>query len=159
MRTDVIALCFVVLTTGLASTAAAQREPLMVLRVEATPPVAPHLADETMELRAPDAGEYVLPVMGVVLGGAALVTGVVGLLGSAFVLALHDDGSPTNAGVWLGGSAALAAVGAVGLGVSIAGLRSLHHRARAAESAETGVQVIQFAPTAGGALVGVAGTF
>ena len=163
MRIEILALCLVVSFSGLASRAAAQREPLMVLRADVSPSTAthgstPHLAaDDTMELRAPDAGDYVLPVLGVVLGGAATLAGVVGVLGSAFVLLVDD--SPGNAGAWLGGSAGLAVLGALSLGFSIAGLRSLHHRSEDAEPETTGVQVLQFTPTPGGAVLGVAGTY
>jgi hypothetical protein len=162
MRNNLVALFVLVLVSSVTGTVAAQpsREPVIMVAIDAPaarPSVAPHLTDEAMALRAPDSGDYVLPILGVVLGGAATLTGLVGVLGSAFVLALHEGSGPTNAGAWLGGSAALAAVGAVTLGFSIAELRNLHHRANDAE--ETGVQVIQFAPSASGGVLSVAGTF
>jgi hypothetical protein len=165
MRTNIVALVALVLVSSFAHAAAAQgREAPIMVEVRAASPahgsVAPHLTDETMALEAPSAGDYVLPIVGAVLGGAATLTGLLGVLGSAFVLDLHDaDDGPTNAGVWLGGSAALAALGALSLGFSIAELRNLHHRANEAEAG--GVEVIQFTPTASGGVVGVgiAGTF
>jgi hypothetical protein len=155
---NLIALLAVLLTSTLASTAAAQsHEANVFVEPHRGSSVAPHLTDDAMELAPPDAGDYVLPIVGVVLGGAAVVAGVIGVLGSALVLAVHSEGS--DADEWLAGSAVLTVAGGISLGLSIHGLVSLRRRARAAREEETGVRVFQFTPTAGGAVLGVAGTF
>lgn len=154
MRNHVVALFVVLVSTALANTASAQstREPVVVMRAD-TPSVAPHLAtDGDLALRAPDPGEYVLPIIGTIIGGAATVGGAIFTLGSLFTLALHDS-TPTNADVWLAGSAAVLAVGAVCLGFSIAELVHLHRRANEAEAA------VRVMTTPGGALVRVEGRF
>ncbi len=171
MNNVIATLCFVVCASALTSTAAAQpmRESAPALGADIAPrarradapSVAPHLADDAMTLRAPDAGDYALPILGVVFGGAAVIAGAVGALGSGLVLLALHDRAQSNAGIWLGGSAALAVVGALSLGISISTLVGLRHRSRdaAAADAETGVRVFQFTPIAGGAMVGVSGTY
>ena len=165
MDNKIAALALVLLSTVFAGTAAAQPPRAdMAVAIERAPrhgSVAPHLADEPMALRAPGAGDYVLPVIGVVFGGAATVAGVIGVLGSGLLLFVDSaEHRQTDADLWLGGSAGLAVVGALSLGLSIAQLTNLHHRGRDAEGdIGTGVRVLQFAPTANGAMVSVLGTF
>lgn len=118
------------------------------------------LAEEELALEAPRPEDYALPVVGVVLGGAALVGGgvplVIGLLVMPFTV---DDGGPNDrltTMVVIGGLAAVA--GGVILGVSIGELVGLRRRSRAAaRSAE--LSSLYVLPTPDGFSAGLAGTF
>jgi hypothetical protein len=115
--------------------------------------------DADLALEAPRPEDYVLPVGGVILGGAALVGGglplVIGLLVMPFQL---DDGPSdglTNM-VVIGGLVALA--GGVILGVGIAELVGLGRRSRAA-ARQAQVSSFYVVPTPDGFSAGLAGTF
>lgn len=159
-----------------ASPAAAQREMVsadFALTVEAARRPSPSLAGdaalsvdaelvpgEALVLRAPSAGDYVAPVLGVVFGslltlggaGTVLVGGLVWLVQASFDS--NTDGSELALGL---GAAGLA----VGLVCVIAGgvaLGDLRNRARAAEHARRAPTLV-VAPIDSGAMFVVGGAY
>jgi hypothetical protein len=141
--------------------ASAQHEPMQVEHV--APAHRAHgvrLADESERLAPPSAGEYVLPILGIVVGGALVVGGAFALLGSALVAIgddlseRHSDTAAVLLGVGLGGIA----VGAISIIASAVGLVSLRHRQQASES-QVNLAGVALAPIDGGALATAWGTF
>jgi len=119
-----------------------------------------HLLDETeLALEAPSAGDYVLPVGGVILGGVALVGGGIPLVIGLLVMPFAVDDGPSDGlknMVVIGGLVAVA--GGVMLGASIAELVGLGRRSRgAARQAE--LSSLYLVPTEDGFTAGLAGTF
>ena len=117
------------------------------------------IEESELSLVAPDASEYALPVVGTIVGGAAVVVGGgVFLFGGLFALAAADregDTSRMSSVLIISGLGALA--GGVVLGLSIAELVSLGRRRGQARDA--GMTTALVTPTPDGLAVGLAGTF
>lgn len=149
--------------------ASAQHEPMRVEHITRSAPAvhrahsdeAPHLLDESEHLTAPSAGDYALPIVGVVGGvllvgggGASLVVGLLAGIGES----LSGEGRHETSTLLLGLGAGGLALGATVLIASIVELVHLRHRARDAELAAS-LGGIALAPVEGGAVATAWGTF
>lgn len=160
MTTERIAALLVALVVAAApSFASAQHESPSASDVSAASQHGVHLREQDEVLTPPSAGEYVLPVLGIVVGAALVVGGALSLLISG-LSAIGDEhsGHTSDAtmiylGIGLGG----VAVGAVSIIASVLGLSSLRHRAR--ESEGPNLLGVALAPTEGGVALAAWGTF
>lgn len=169
-----LALALATLVFCAPSLASAQHEPMPVEHVHVaeatsahathaaharTTDATPHLADRSERLHPPSAGDYVLPIGGIVLGGAMVIAGaVVAVFAGLIALVEHVESDTSTVSSWVFGvSLGGAALGALVLGLSASSLAGVRHRARETEGVNlAGVSV---APTEGGVAVTAWGTF
>lgn len=163
MTRSIVPAVLVVLATSFAAPASAQRETfssrevsLSIAEDERTTDLALDRG-ENLTLRAPDAGEYALPVTGIVLGSLVTLGGAVTVVGAGFVWIVQRgfDRNTDSTELALGLGGAGVAVGLTMLIAGAAGVSSLRGRARDAERMPS----VAVAPIEGGGMLYLGGEY